>query len=104
MTLSHNRYCYHNELDIHRVEDGSFMLKGWFPLHNKHWRNNHKCGEIEMEIQWRYVPGYDNNWEPPKMGAMSQIKMNSAETNLRMGDLMKVKWFLYSISYNCLYC
>ena len=67
------------------------MLKGWFPLHNKHWRNNHKCGEIEMEIQWRYVPGYDNNWEPPKMGAMSKIKMNSAETNLRMGDLVKVK-------------
>ena len=48
--IHHCRYCYHNELDIHRVEDGSFMLKGWFPLHNKHWRNNHKCGEIEMEI------------------------------------------------------
>ena len=75
------------------------MLKGWFPLHNKHWRNNHKCGEIEMEIQWRYVPGYDTDWEPPKMGAMSQIKMNSAETNLRMGDLMKVNGFSYHNGY-----
>ena len=33
------------------------------------------------------------------MGAMSQIKMNSAETNLRMGDLMKVNGFSYHNGY-----
>eukprot|EP00947_MAST-08B_sp_MAST-8B-sp1_P002625 g2625.t1 len=84
-------YCYYNDLDVHRMEDGSWLMRGWFPLFSKKWRGLNSHGEIEMELQWRYVPGYSELWVPPALSALAQIKVNSAETNLRLGDPMGIK-------------
>ena len=89
--------CVYKSLDVHRMEDGSWLMKGWFPLYSPKWRELGKRGEIEMEVQWRYVPGFGSNWTPPVMSAMDQIKENSNETKLRLGDPNGVKKMLKKV-------
>ena len=89
--------CVYNKLDVHRMADGSWLMKGWFPLYSAKWRDLGQRGEIEMEVQWRYVPGFGQGWKPPVTSAMDQIKENSNETKLRLGDPNGVKKMLKKV-------
>lgn len=88
------RYNYHNSIEIKRPG----YIRGWFPLRSRRFHRMGKCGEIELEIEWFHNDALEQEASSPcTNGAMAQLKQNSNETNLRLGDRERLKEKLNSV-------
>ena len=99
------RYCWHSDIEV--LEDSKGVkISGDFILQDDKWRGalgkagmygepavcdpQYNCGTINMEISWVYNPSISTAYLPSSQAALEQLKMNSAETNLRLGNIDNV--------------
>jgi len=86
-------FCHFNTIR-HWGKDPSLppgTIQGWFPLLDPDLKLSHKAGEMEMQISWKYIEGYGEDWAPPRARALEQLTENSNETKLRLGDMEAVQ-------------
>lgn len=86
-------HCWHDK-DCVVNADGS--LEGWFPLSNAHWDSPEEevCGSIKLRLRWTNKDGFDQQYKPPVLSALDQLKQNSDETNLKLGNTKLVELML----------
>ena len=99
------RYCWHSNIEV--LEDSrGVTISGDFVLQDEKWRGAlgklgmhgesavcdplYNCGTINMEISWLHNSQLSTAYLPSSQAALEQLKMNSAETNLRLGNLDNV--------------
>ncbi len=75
------KYNFHNSIEV----DDNHTIKGWFPLVDKSFDNSH-CGEVEMWIRWAHT-AENESYEPQELTALQQMQENSAEGQLKQGNL-----------------
>jgi hypothetical protein len=99
---SHYPFCRHDprRLDKAVAKDG--VLEGWFPLVDTRGIQEGKLGEIQLRLAWSHDPEAKPPNERP-LTAMEQMKVNSAESKVRLGSFAEVKCMLESfpVLLNC---
>eukprot|EP00939_MAST-03C_sp_MAST-3C-sp1_P004672 g4672.t1 len=99
------RYNWHESIDVKVGREG-VSISGDFILQDSKWNGalgkrgmygqsavcdpERNRGTINMEIAWVHNPDKRKTYLPPDLSAMDQLKMNSAETSLRLGNLDNV--------------
>tara|TARA_A100001015_G_C15043618_1_gene741682 strand:- start:1921 stop:3498 length:1578 start_codon:yes stop_codon:yes gene_type:complete len=99
------RYCWHSNIEVLEDSNGVKII-GDFILQDEKWRGalgkqgmygepavcdpQYNCGTIRMEISWCHNPSISTTYHPSSLPALEQLKLNSAETNLRLGNLNNV--------------
>lgn len=73
--------CEHSALHVERVGE----VAGWFVLSDEKWGRLGGCGEIYLRLSWTHSPGLAPP-SPPRLTALEQLSLNSAETTLRLGN------------------
>jgi hypothetical protein len=73
--------CEHSALHVDRIGH----VSGWFVLSDSKWGGLGQCGEIYLRLSWSYRPGLALP-PPPRLTALEQLSLNSAETTLRLGN------------------
>jgi hypothetical protein len=92
------QHCRHNPaapFTVTKSADGYPTVRGWFSLGDENGdtedaEGNMLCGEVEMEMTYRYNRTYDDEKSPSRKTALEQLKENSAETQLRLGPIPRV--------------
>ena len=92
------RHCKHNceeSFTVTKDADGYPIVRGWFRLMDSNGdtedeNGNMTCGEIEMELNWRFSKVMHETEVLHELTALEQLKMNSAETQLRLGSIPRV--------------
>jgi len=84
------KYCWYNEDGF---ESGIGCISGWFPMMNRRWKAKGELGDINMKIRWYYDAAVVMPPETSK-SALFSLDQNSKETNLRLGNKVKVKQML----------
>jgi hypothetical protein len=73
--------CEHSALHCERVGE----VAGWFVLSDAKWGGLGQCGEIYLKLSWAHVPDLAPP-PPPRLTALEQLSLNSAESALRLGN------------------
>jgi hypothetical protein len=78
--LINPKFCQYSTMEV--GEDGTVV--GWFPLSDAKGSRVGECGELRLRIRWFYDP--KTEVANKKQTALQQLKINSAESQLRLGN------------------
>jgi hypothetical protein len=77
--LMNPRFCHFSTMEV--SPDGT--VEGWFPLSDSKGGRVGECGELRLRIRWHHDPNVAVIKK--KLTALQQLKLNSAESQLRLG-------------------
>lgn len=96
------KWNWHSEIDL---SGGSgYDISGRFTLMDREMLGHGTVGSLELRMSWKYLPHfdsmsgvYDHTSVPTrKLKALDQLKENSEETRLRLGNILLVSQMLDS--------
>jgi len=87
-------FNHHNAMEVEKKKKkNGWVIKGWFPLLDDYFDVGADNGEIELWMSWTHKVE-NEGWQPKKLTSLQQITANSAETNLRLGNVKNVMTML----------